>query len=472
MSVRSLPNVIQIVVDDMGYGDVGTFNEGLTSTPGINELLAESRCFSQAYAASPVCNPSRAALMTGRYPMRTGSVDTLEWRGLERLALRETTAGDLYKAAGYATGLIGKWHLGAFDNRYHPKARGFDETVCFRGGMHDYYDWRLEYDHTIKRADGRYLTDLWTDEAVSFLQRHKDGPFFLHLAYNAPHTPLQVPEEELRPFLGKAGINPAVATLYAMLSRLDKGISRVLETVRKLGIEDNTIIMFTSDNGPQFDNGTRNGGDENNESLERFNCGLHGSKGSVWEGGIKVPLSIKWPEGIKGGTCCDQMVHFVDILPTLMSLCDIKQPESPLPIDGLDFSCHCKGENSELSERTRFWQWNRYTPVPRCNTAIREGDWKLVVPEIPEAMTVFDAHHLKTSMYEPEYFIDNGIITDQDPHRELSAPLEPELYSIGDDPGELKDLAAEHPQRVARMLSSLDSWYEQVSTDYRTARGE
>jgi len=135
----SRPNVVLILVDDMGYGDFSAFNGGLSSTPALDGLLRESVCFAQQYTASPVCNPSRACLMTGRYPHRTGSVDTLEWRGFERLALRETTLADMFKAAGYRTGLVGKWHLGAFDPRYHPRRRGFDETVCFRGGMHDYY---------------------------------------------------------------------------------------------------------------------------------------------------------------------------------------------------------------------------------------------------------------------------------------------------------------------------------------------
>ncbi len=170
------PNILFILADDLGYGDFGAFNGGLSETPILDGLLQESVCFTQHYAASCVCNPSRAALLTGRYPHRTGSIDTLEWRGLERLALRETTLANLLQRAGYVTGLVGKWHLGAFDPRYHPLARGFDEAICFRGGMHDYYRWRLEFDHTIVRADGRYLTDVWTEEAVRFIERHRTSP--------------------------------------------------------------------------------------------------------------------------------------------------------------------------------------------------------------------------------------------------------------------------------------------------------
>jgi len=200
-------------------------------------LMSESVCFTQHYTGSPVCNPSRACLLTGRYPHRTGSVDTLEWRGLERLALRERTLADMLKRAGYATGLVGKWHLGAFDNRYHPCNRGFDEAVCFRGGMHDYYDWRLEYGTDVVRyGDGTYLTDLWTTEACDFLRRHREEPFFLHVTYNAPHTPLQVPQEEADLFLGKDGLNWGVATLYGMIHRMDSGIGQLLATLDDLGL--------------------------------------------------------------------------------------------------------------------------------------------------------------------------------------------------------------------------------------------
>src|SRR5512139_851148 len=147
--MASEPNIVFILADDLGYGDLSAVNGGLSSTPTLDALMGESIRFTHCYAASPVCNPSRACLLTGRYPHRTGSIDTLEWRGLERLALCETTLADVFKTAGYATGLVGKWHLGAYDPRYSPTRRGFDEAVCFRGGMHDYYNWRLEYNDRV-----------------------------------------------------------------------------------------------------------------------------------------------------------------------------------------------------------------------------------------------------------------------------------------------------------------------------------
>lgn len=166
------PNILFVLVYDVGYGDLGTFNGSLLSTSAVDRLAQETLCLTQHFAASPVCDPSRACLLTGRYPQRTGSIDTVEWRGLQRLALRERTLADALKATGYATGLIGKWHLGAFDPRYHPLGRGLDETVCFRRGMHDYYDWRIEHRESAARSDGRYLTDVWTAEAVRFIERN------------------------------------------------------------------------------------------------------------------------------------------------------------------------------------------------------------------------------------------------------------------------------------------------------------
>ena len=236
MNSRSAPNVVFILVDDMGYGDFSVFNDGRSSTPTLDALMAEGTGLTQQYSASPVCNPSRASLLTGRYPHRTGSIDTLEWWGLDRLALRETSLAEVLSRAGYATSHIGKWHLGAYDDRYHPRNRGYGEAVCFRGGMHDYWDWRLDYQDTILRADGRYLTDVWTDEAVSFVERRAgEGPFFLSLNYNAPHTPLQAPEEEIAPFLEDGRFNEGVATLYGMIRRMDSGVAKVLDALDRTG---------------------------------------------------------------------------------------------------------------------------------------------------------------------------------------------------------------------------------------------
>ena len=451
------PNIVFILADDMGYGDFSAVNQGLSRTPALDQLMAEGICFTQQYTAAPVCNPSRACLMTGRYPHRTGSIDTLEWRGLERLALRETTLAEVLKGAGYATGLVGKWHLGAFDRRYHPLQRGFDESVCFRGGMHDYYEWRLEFDEQVVRADGRYLTDVWTAEALKFIERHRQEPFFLHLTYNAPHTPLQAPEENVRPFLESGKFNKGVSTLYGMLQRMDAGVGRILETLRACGLEENTIFMFTSDNGPQF------GGAGENQ-LDRFNCQLHGAKGSVYEGGIRVPMLLRWPAGLEGRREVADMVHFCDWFPTLLAMAGLEVPAA-LGLDGVDVLPLIRGENGKSCDR-RFWQWNRYTPLPTSNAAVRDGDWKLVRPALAESMRApCTDPWLHISMYEPERLLRGGLVGAPEPPRTIPEPPPPELYNIATDPFEETNLAARQPAIAQRMLRDLETWFEEVEQE-------
>ena len=458
------PNIVFILADDMGYGDFSAINGGLSSTPTLDQLMTESVCFTQQYTASPVCNPSRACLMTGRYPHRTGSIDTLEWRGLERLALRETTLAEVLKRAGYATGLVGKWHLGAFDMRYHPLKRGFDESVCFRGGMHDYYQWRVEFNEKVVRADGRYLTDVWTEQAVKFIQRHQAEPFFLHLTYNAPHTPLQAPKEEIQPFLETKKFNKGVSTLYGMLHRMDAGIAQILDTLRTCGLAENTIVLFSSDNGPQF-------GGEGDNKLDRFNCQFHGAKGSVYEGGIRVPLILRWPAGLDGGREISDMVHFSDWFPTILAMLGVPVPKE-LRLDGVNIWPVIRGEKGKVCTK-RFWQWNRYTPLVTCNAAVRDGDWKLVRPEIQEAMAAPCCDPwLRISMYEPEQLIKNGPITDPEPPRNIPAPPHPELYNIAEDPTEKENLADQYPDITQRLLMELERWFDEVERERATIKDE
>lgn len=454
------PNIIYILADDMGYGDFSAVNGGLSRTPALDGLMREGVCFTQHYTASPVCNPSRACLLTGRYPHRTGSIDTLEWRGLERLALGETTLADVFKRAGYATGLVGKWHLGAFDLRYHPLRRGFDETVCFRGGMHDYNYWRIEFGEQVVRSDGRYLTDVWTEEAVQFIQRHRAQPFFLHVTYNAPHAPLQAPDDEVQPFLADGRFNQGVSTLYGMLHRMDAGVARILEALKVNGLEENTILMFSSDNGPQF-----GGGGES--CTDRFNCQLHGAKGSVYEGGIRVPLLLRWPDGLQGGREIDAMVHFADWFPTILAMAGLEVPNG-LAIDGVNVLPMIRGEASQGCTR-RFWQWNRYTPVVCSNAAVRDGDWKLVRPAIAETMAAPCVNPwLLISMYEPERLIENGLLREPEPARTIPEPPAPELYNIASDSLELTNLAGEQPEIARRLLCQLETWFEEVEAERRT----
>src|SRR6202158_835223 len=320
------PNILLILADDMGYGDFGCFNDGLSQTPTLDHLVNEGVCLTQHYSASPVCAPARASLVTGRYPHRTGVTDTLEMRGLDRLALRERTLADYLRQAGYVTGLVGKWHNGALDARYHPNRRGFDEFAGFCGGWMPYFEWRLDRNGSIARSDGRYLTDVFTDEAVQFIERHRAERFFLYLAYHAPHFPFQSLETDLALFRDTGNFTLAVNHIYAMIRCMDRGVASVLDALSRYGLSDNTLVLFSSDNGRQF-------GGAGDMCTDRFNCGFAGAKTLVYEGGIRLPMVLRWPAGLDGRRKLDTMVHFTDWLPTLLAIADIEPPRD-LQLDG------------------------------------------------------------------------------------------------------------------------------------------
>lgn len=453
------PNVVFILVDDMGYGDFSAFNGGVSYTPRLDALMGEGVCLTQHYAASAVCNPSRAALMTGRYPHRTGSIDTLEGRGLDRLATREVTVADAFRTAGYATGLIGKWHLGAFDPRYHPNRRGFEEFLGFRGGWSDYRRWRLDANGSPVRADGRYLTDVFADGAVSFIERHRGEPFFLHVCFNAPHAPLQAPEPDVQRFAKEGKVSYPVSVLYGMIHRMDSAVERILGALDSASLTGNTIVVFTSDNGPQF--GSELG------SIERFNCNFNGCKGRVYEGGIRVPAIVRWPAGgLSGGRTVREFVHMTDWCPTLCGMAGIAPP-SARRLDGEDVRPALRGEARNVNPR-RFWQWNRYTPLVTTNAAMRDGPWKLVRPWIKEAFVVSDEdlRRDRAMRYDPDSITD--IVREADPARSVPPPGSPELYHIDSDPEERRNLAAEQPERASRMLRELETWFEEVEAERRT----
>ena len=454
-----LPNILCIVADDMGYGDFGIFNEGLSSAPTLDAMIGESVCLTQHYSASPVCAPARAALLTGRYPHRTGAIEMRELRGLCNLALREITIGDLLKQAGYATGLIGKWHNGCMGKRFSPNARGFDEFVGFRSAEHDYYQWVLDRNGCYEKADGRYLTDVFTEETVQFLRRHRREPFFIHLAYNAPHEPFQAPEAEIRPFQDTGEFTRAVRTIYGMIRRMDHGVAVILDELRSLGIEDNTILMFTSDNGPQF------GGTGENCTV-RFNCGFNGAKGSVYEGGIRVPMLLRWPAGLAGGRQFHEMVHFCDWLPTLLTAAGLKVPEE-LNIDGDNILSVLRGDSDDVATK-RFWQWNRYQPLVTTNAAMRDGDWKLVRPVIKETVVIDRAEQVLDEAHRREPWKHFEPITGPFPPRQVPPPPPLELYNIADDPLERDNLAESYPGRVRKMMRELETWFEEVEAERAT----
>lgn len=460
----------------MGYGDFGIFNQGPARTPTLDALSDESVCLTQHYSSSCVCAPARASLLTGRYPHRTGAIDTLEGLGLDRLAIREITLADHLSNAGYATGMVGKWHLGALDPRYHPNARGFDEFLGFRGGWADYYNWRLDRNGSTETADGRYLTDVFATEAANFIARHAGNPFFLHVAFNAPHTPLQAPEELVEQYV-KAGMDRGVALIYAMNERMDAGVGQILDALDSAGCADNTIVLFTSDNGPALgqtgyikpqNSSVDSIGQESEQvlSMQRFNCNFNGGKGNVYEGGIRIPMIVRWPDSIPCGQSNDTLVHYVDWLPTILDAAGVDPIKGP-KIDGASVLSLLQGKPA-LEQPRRFWQWNRYTPLIESNAAIRDGQWKLVRPQIAAAMHVASEHQQMDAdlKYRPE--LHHHALLDQEPSRSIPDPPPAELYDLINDPQETTNLASAKPKRTAKLLAELESWFAEVDIERRS----
>ncbi len=469
------PNIILIVADDMGYGDFGLYSRGRVHTPALDQFAQDSLRLTQHYAGSAVCSPSRAALLTGRYPIRTGAITPQETLGYDRIALDEATIADSFAAAGYATGMVGKWHNGALDPAYHPNARGFEEFIGFRGGWMDYYDWWLDRNGSIEGGDGRYLTDVLTEEAVSFVNRHRNGPFFLMVTYNAPHSPLQAPEEVVRRY-AEQGHSRGIALTYAMIEVMDRGVASIRQAVRDVGVENDTIFMFTSDNGPAFMLRDDQVPEGVSIDTRRFNCGLNGAKGTVYEGGIRVPMLLSWPNGLPPGRDVAELVHFTDWLPTLTAAAGVERVGDK-PLDGLDVMASLRGDGSARS--SAFWQWNGYSPVGETNAAVRDGDWKLVRPAIDIAFAseadsgLADRYVELDIRYKYERENVPEIAEWPEPVRRMPDKLpEPQLFNLADDPGEVNDLAAQEPTRARTMRDALDSWFEEVESERRAITAE
>jgi len=449
------PNVVFILADDLGYGDLGLFGNELLCTPRLDDLGRSGIALTQHYSGSPLCAPARASLLTGRCNHRAGAVDVPSNRGLDRIALCERTMADVFAAGGYATGMIGKWHNGLHDMRFHPNARGFHEFTGFLNGGMDYHDWVLDRNGQSEHSDGRYLTDVFTDAAIDFVQRHRQESFLLYLAYNAPHLPLQAPEPLVAKYRALNGLTDEVATLYAMIERMDQGIGRVLDELERQGLTRNTIVVFTSDNGPWLRHG-----------LSRFNGPFRGAKGDALEGGIRVPAIVRAPDHLPGGLRTDDMIHFCDWLPTLAGLAGVSTADT-LPLDGYDVSSRLSGEPGNTPD-VRFWQRNRYEPVLRCNGAMRDGPWKLVWPmrkgadwKDPDDNA---AYHLGLTSAHRIMPIHAEL-----PVREIGPVRDPQLYRVDLDPHEDNDLATEHPARVSAMTKAWDAWYDEVVADWSRA---
>ncbi len=379
------PNVVLILTDDQGYGDLGITGNTVLKTPNIDRLAGEGVMFRNFYMA-PICAPSRASLLTGRYHQRTG-VPYADGP-TDVLRLREVTIARALKGAGYKTALIGKWHLGRFAVN-GPLAHGFDLFFGFRDGMITFYnDAILEQNGKPVRTNG-YVTDVLTDAALRFVEENRTKPFFLFLSYNAPHLPMKVPIRYEEPY-NKPGISAHLAKLYGMITHLDMSIGRVLTRLKELEIEDNTIVIFLSDNGAQkgtvgfVKSAESDRLDELWRGVDRFNAGLRGQKGTVYEGGVRVPFIARWPNRFPKAKVVDSLAAHIDLLPTILELADVPVPEG-LQLDGKSIAHILRsGEGARVHEKLFLWcdpaadyHTSRMT-YPKNNYAVRSGPWKLV----------------------------------------------------------------------------------------------
>ncbi len=408
------PNIVWIVTDDQGYADLGYFGSKRIRTPHIDALARGGVRFTQAYVTHPYCSPSRAGLLTGRYQQRFGHENNPAYLPENHeigLPVGEVTIADVLKSAGYATAAVGKWHLGA-GPPFHPLRRGFGEFFGFLGGGRNYfpgarkndvageeYSAAIEHNGEPVELDG-YLTHALSDQAADFVRRHRDRPFFLYLAYNAPHTPYQAPKRIRRRFADVAGED--CPTYAAMISAVDDGVGQLVETLRHLEIDRHTVIFFLSDNGGQ--------------SL--YECAdnrpLRGRKSQLYEGGVRVPLVVAWPGRLAAGGVYEAAVSSLDIFATAAALSGAVP--SSQPIDGVDLLPYLVGERQGVPHETLFWRIGG-----GHGWALRHGRWKLI-------------------------------------GRRRGG----ELYDLEADIGETHDLAAEHPELVQQLTGLYRSWNREL----------
>ena len=309
----SKPNILLILTDDQGYGDLGIHGNEVVKTPNLDRLASESARFDRFYV-SPLCAPTRASLLTGRYHLRTGVVSVSN--GLETLNSEEYTLAELLFDQGYRTGIFGKWHNGQHHPN-HPLSQGFEVFTGFAAGhWSNYFDTHLEKNGEEMPFKG-YLPDILTNEAIDFIRKNKEQPFFAYLSINTPHSPHQVPDEYFLPYK-EAGLDDELASIYGMVSNTDDNVGRVLDLLQELDLTENTLVIFMTDNGP-------NG--------QRFNAGMKGIKGSVHEGGVRVPSFWKWPGKITPGIISTSAAH-IDVLPTIASFLGVENTGQK-PLDGI-----------------------------------------------------------------------------------------------------------------------------------------
>lgn len=417
---NSKPNVILIITDDQGYGDIGAHGNEYINTPNLNKLHGESTRLTN-FHVSPTCAPTRAALLTGHYSNKTGVWHTIGGRSL--LLENEKTMADIFSENNYKTGAFGKWHLG--DNYpYRPMDRGFDESVIHgAGGIwqtpdywdNDYFDDTYRHNGILKQYKG-YCTDVWFNESIKFIEDNKDNPFFCYIATNAPHGPLWVEDRYVTPYANNKNINKA--EFYGMIENVDENIGRLMEKLEALKLDQNTIVIFMTDNGTASGVWTKAGTEF---VIKGYGAGMRGKKNSAYEGGHRVPFFIRWPKGnITPNIDINTLTAHIDVLPTLKQLCNLSDRDnttfdgkslSPLLYNNGPWKSRTLVVDSQRSEYLKKWK----------KSAVMTEQWRLI----------------------------NG----------------KELYDIQKDFGQKNDVAQAHPEVVKELTKAYDLWWEDVSVN-------
>jgi arylsulfatase A len=420
------PNIVLIFADDLGWGDVGFNGRRDWNTPHLDRLAREGTVFRRWYAAGVVCAPSRAALMTGKYGIHNGvSANN------DDLPASEVTIAEALRQRGYRTALFGKWHHGRTrpgrETYVHPLDQGFDEFHGFTNAVHawEQFPEKLWFGREERPVSG-YANTLFTDRALDFVRQNRSRPFFLYLPYIATHFHIQAPPEDVAEHLGKFPeadpAEPLNATYAAMVTRMDREIGRVLSLLDDLNLADDTLVVFTSDHGATFE--TRNKGTSN---FHDSNRPFRGQKRTLWEGGIRVPAAVRWPGRVPAGRESAVLVHMTDLFPTLLGAAG-GAPRPEWKVTGLDLRGAWRGSEPP-GPRTLFWEWRA---EGNHQVAAMQGDLKLVVTGGNRA----------------------------------------ELFNVEEDPGERRNVAADHPETVQTLQTLLDQWLATETEESRWGKPE
>jgi arylsulfatase A-like enzyme len=437
LHAASPPNIVFILADDLGYTDVACYGSKYYETPNIDKLATQGLKLTDHHHCQN-CQPTRAALMSGQYGPRTGvytvgGISRFEWQtrplrpvdNVDKLPLEKVTIAQQLKAAGYATGMFGKWHLGE-DPEHHPAQRGFDEAIVSMG-----QHFNFNTNPKTPYPEGTYLADFLTDKAEDFIRRHKDAPFFLYLPHFGVHSPHQAKADKIAHFKDKPPVGGHNNPTYAgMIASVDDSVGRVMALLDELKLADNTVLIFASDNGGVggYEREGVHGGDITD------NAPLRSGKGSLYEGGTRVPLIVRWPGVVKPGTTCNTPTIHVDVFPTFLELAGAKAPENQ-PLDGESLVPLLKDPSASLKRDAIYQHFPGYlgagggtwrtTPV----ALVQSGDWKLM-----------------------EFMEDKRV----------------ELYNLKDDIGEKNNLAASDPDRAKAMLEKLHAWQTTIKAPMPT----